>query len=104
MSDSAKEPARLRAGSRAARDSRTARAIWLRAGLITIAMGVAGLTAVSSRAAENANGSSADESQSDKLEEIVVTARKRSESLLDVPASIVAISDSVIKDTHMTQL
>ena len=38
------------------------------------------------------------------LEEIVVTARKRSEDLRDIPASIVAISDSTIVDAHMTQI
>jgi iron complex outermembrane recepter protein len=38
------------------------------------------------------------------LEDIVVTARKRSESLQDIPASIQAIPESVIKDAHMTQL
>jgi len=35
------------------------------------------------------------------LEEIVVTARKRSENLLDIPASIVAIPDRVIKEAHI---
>jgi iron complex outermembrane receptor protein len=38
------------------------------------------------------------------LEEIIVTARKRSENLRDIPASIAAISDAVIKEAHMTQL
>src|SRR5207248_754340 len=38
------------------------------------------------------------------LEEIVVTARKRSENLLDIPASIAAIPDTVIKEAHITQL
>jgi iron complex outermembrane recepter protein len=42
--------------------------------------------------------------QSGTLEEIVVTARKRSEDLRDIPASIVAISDSTIVDAHMTQI
>jgi iron complex outermembrane receptor protein len=38
------------------------------------------------------------------LEEIVVTARKRSESIQDIPATVQAIPASVIKDAHMTQL
>src|ERR1700728_789287 len=42
--------------------------------------------------------------QSQALEEIVVTARKRSEDLRDIPASIVAISESTIVDAHMTQI
>jgi iron complex outermembrane recepter protein len=40
----------------------------------------------------------------DGLAEIVVTARKRTEDLRDIPASIVAISDSTIVDAHMTQI
>src|ERR1700728_2556354 len=42
--------------------------------------------------------------QSEALEEIVVTARKRSEDLRYIPASIVHISDSTIADAHMTQI
>ncbi len=38
------------------------------------------------------------------LEEIVVTARKRSESLQDIPSSVQAIPESVIRENHMTQL
>jgi iron complex outermembrane recepter protein len=38
------------------------------------------------------------------LEEIVVTARKRTESLLDVPASVTAISASAIEKAHLTQI
>ncbi len=40
----------------------------------------------------------------DTLVEIVVTARKRTENLRDIPASISAIPDSVIKEAHLTQL
>src|SRR6266404_6800546 len=39
-----------------------------------------------------------------QTEEIVVTARKRRESIQDIPASIDAIPESVIKDAHITQL
>jgi|GEM_PF-6910874 len=39
-----------------------------------------------------------------QLEDVVVTARKRSESLHDIPASVQAISETVIRDAHMTQL
>jgi iron complex outermembrane recepter protein len=38
------------------------------------------------------------------LEEIIVTARKRTESLMDVPASISAISANTIAEAHMTQI
>src|SRR5258708_37749858 len=44
---------------------------------------------------------SASESQT---EEIVVTARKRRESIQDIPASIDAMSESTIKEAHITQL
>src|SRR5258708_1668776 len=40
----------------------------------------------------------------EELAEILVTARKRSEDLRDIPASIVAISDSTIVEAHMTQI
>jgi outer membrane receptor protein involved in Fe transport len=46
-----------------------------------------------------------EQSQSgEELAEILVTARKRSEDLRDIPASIVAISDSTIVEAHMTQI
>src|SRR5260370_42159484 len=38
------------------------------------------------------------------IDEIVVTARKRSENLRDIPASITAISAATIEDAHITQL
>ena len=38
------------------------------------------------------------------LDEIVVTARKRTEALMDVPASITAISSAMIEEAHMTQI
>jgi iron complex outermembrane recepter protein len=38
------------------------------------------------------------------LEEIIVTARKRTESLMDVPASISAISANTIAEAHVTQI
>jgi len=38
------------------------------------------------------------------LGEIVVTARKRSENLRDIPASITAISARDHEDAHITQL
>ncbi len=40
----------------------------------------------------------------EQLDEIVVTARKRAESIQDIPASIHAIPESVIKENHITQL
>jgi iron complex outermembrane recepter protein len=89
--------------------ARSARGRWARAGLITLTVGTTfALGATVSVAEEGGNSPSAtaaDESSgSEKLEEIVVTARKRSENLRDIPASITAISDSIIKDTHMKQL
>jgi len=39
-----------------------------------------------------------------QTEEIVVTARKRRESIQDIPASVDVISESVIKEAHITQL
>ena len=39
-----------------------------------------------------------------ELDEVVVTARKRSESIQDIPATVQAISSSTILENHMTQL
>jgi iron complex outermembrane receptor protein len=85
---------------------RTACGFWVRAGLITLTVGATvGFGATVSLAAEGSStaapaGNAADET----LEEIIVTARKRSENLRDIPASISAIPDTVIKEAHMTQL
>jgi iron complex outermembrane recepter protein len=38
------------------------------------------------------------------LEEIVVTAQKRNERLLDVPSSIIALSGETLQDQHLTRL
>ena len=45
-----------------------------------------------------------DRPESNSLEEVVVTARKRAENIQDVPASIVAISAATIEEAHMTQI
>jgi len=74
-------------------------------GLITLAMGAAAIfSATASFAAEAKDVSSAGNSEVDALEELVVTARKRSENLRDIPASITAISAATIAEAHVTQL
>jgi iron complex outermembrane receptor protein len=55
-------------------------------------------------AGEEEHSGAAAEAAGPGLEEIVVTARKRTESLLDVPASITAISANTIEQAHMTQI
>src|SRR5579864_7712434 len=45
-----------------------------------------------------------DAHEASELDEIVVTARKRTEALMDVPASITAISSGMIEEAHMTQI
>jgi iron complex outermembrane receptor protein len=87
----------------------TAPGHWVRAGLITLAVGATvGFGATVSLAAEGSGASSgaapAGTAATETLGEIVVTARKRSEILRDIPASISAIPDTVIKEAHMTQL
>jgi len=57
---------------------------------------------VSCAADDKAGASGA--TKDDGLGEIVVTARKRSENLRDIPASITAISAATIEDAHITQL
>jgi iron complex outermembrane recepter protein len=89
--------------------TRSSRRRWARAGLITLTVGTTFALGATVSAAEEAGDSpsatASDESSGiDRLEEVVVTARKRSENLRDIPASITAIPDSIIKDTHLTQL
>src|ERR1700730_1139415 len=82
---------------------RTGRGVWIRAGLAALALGMTGTCgATVSLAAEEkaAPGDTGD----NNLVEIVVTARKRSENLRDIPASITAISAATIEDAHITQL
>src|ERR1700688_208566 len=82
--------------------SRAGRGVWIRVGLATVALGLTGActSPVSLAAAEKASAETPD----DSLVEIVVTARKRSENLRDIPASITAISAATIEDAHITQL
>src|SRR5260221_4163846 len=84
--------------------SRAGRRMGIRVGLSTLALGLTGaFNATVSLAADEkaiASGATKDES----LVEIVVTARKRSENLRDIPASITAISAATIEDAHITQL
>ena len=81
----------------------------IRAGVIALAAGastVFGVTTLLAADAKNTSSTArpAESKGTSTLEEIVVTARKRSELLRDVPASIAAIPETVIKDAHLTQL
>jgi iron complex outermembrane receptor protein len=79
------------------------RGVGIRVGLATLALAMAcGFNATASVAADTA--ASSGDSEGGKLEEIVVTARKRSENLRDIPASITAISAETLEDAHVTQL
>src|SRR5260221_11921273 len=84
--------------------SRAGRRMGIRVGLATLALGLTGAfnATVSLAADEKAAASGA--TKDDSLVEIVVTARKRSENLRDIPASITAISAATIEDAHITQL
>jgi iron complex outermembrane receptor protein len=95
MSELERLPALLRAG----------RGVWIRVGLATLALGMAGVfNATPSLAAGDKAAASSEETPDDKLVEIVVTARKRVENLRDIPASITAISATTLEDAHVTQL
>jgi outer membrane receptor protein involved in Fe transport len=61
-----------------------------------LAPGAQGATADSSGATQ--------ETGSIQLEEIVVTAQKRSENIQDVPAAVSVISNQLVNDLHATQL
>src|ERR1700733_2740099 len=75
-----------------------------RAGLATVALGLAAtFNGAVSLAADDKPDAPAAAAQ-DTLEEIVVSARKRNETVLDIPASITAISAATIEEAHVTQL
>jgi iron complex outermembrane receptor protein len=85
--------------------SRAGRGLWIRVGLATLALGMTGaLNATMSLAADERTAASAGDTGDGNLVEIVVTARKRSENLRDIPASITAISAATLEDAHVTQL
>jgi iron complex outermembrane recepter protein len=74
-----------------------------RRGLATLAI-VIGLCASRPGPVAAAETSKAEAADQPGLQEVIVTARKRTESLLDVPASITAISANTIERAHMTQI
>jgi iron complex outermembrane receptor protein len=98
------------------------RGLWLRGGAVTFLVGAAfGFDSPAARAQESPTPSATSQpaaapatappaetppaSRSDnQYEEIVVTARKRRESIQEIPASVDVISDSVIKEAHITRL
>ena len=69
---------------------------------------VLGLSAAAWAAMPSVDGTPEDEdsesSERSALQEVVVTARKRTENIRDVPASIAAISAATIQDAHITQV
>src|SRR5271170_3460785 len=82
--------------------------LWARAGMIALAAGVAGTLGSTVSLAAGGNdtstgAASTDKPKSDVLTEIVVTARKRSENVQDIPASIAVISDTLIKEARLKQ-
>src|SRR5882757_6225129 len=81
--------------------------LWLRGGAVTFLVGAAfGFASPAARAQQSPTPSAPPASAVAEAqpEEVVVTARKRAENIQDIPASIQAIPESVIKQTHMTQL
>src|SRR5258708_2596668 len=96
------------------------RGLWLRGGAVTFLVGAAfGFGSPAARAQEGPTPSATSQpapvpapaaatppvsASEDQTEEMVVTARKRRESIQDIPASVDVISESVIKKAHITQL
>jgi iron complex outermembrane recepter protein len=79
--------------------------IGIRVGLATLALAMTGVSnATTSLAADDRAATSGGEMDGNNVDEIVVTARKRSENLRDIPASITAISAATLEDAHVTQL
>jgi outer membrane receptor protein involved in Fe transport len=76
----------------------------IRVGLATVVLGLTGAFNASISLAADENAAASGATKDDSLVEIVVTARKRSENLRDIPASITAISAATLEDAHVTQL
>ncbi len=75
---------------------RSARARLLCAGLLVVCM-IRGVACAQTVAAANPGGSSADSAGGDALGEVVVTARRRSENLINVPLSVTALSGAELE-------
>jgi iron complex outermembrane receptor protein len=84
--------------------SRAGRRMGIRLGLATLALGLTGAFNATVSLAADEKAAASGPTKDDSLVEIVVTARKRSENLRDIPASITAISAATIEDAHITQL
>ncbi len=76
----------------------TRRGAWMSS--VAILAGLVAAPAVAQAASSTAEPSA----QPDNVQEVVVTARKRDETIQQIPASIVAISASVIAKQHITQI
>src|SRR5258708_13532737 len=84
---------------------RFGRGVGVRVGLAILALGVTGVfSATVTWAADDQAAASAGDTGANNIDEIVVTARKRSENLRDIPASITAISAATIEEAHIPQL
>src|SRR5437879_5174544 len=72
----------------------THRGLWLTSAAMCIALGTPAL----------AQTSTATDRKPAEIDELVVTARKREESVQDIPASVSAISSATIQQQHITQI
>jgi iron complex outermembrane receptor protein len=70
----------------------------------TVSSRAVSLVLAISAAVAGAQAYAADASTAPALEEIIVTAEKRSENLQDVPISVVAINAQQIQDAHITDI
>jgi iron complex outermembrane receptor protein len=80
------------------------RATLLRGGTLALLAGAACALFNPVARAQDAAATAPASASEGQLEDVVVTARKRSESLHDIPASVQAIPDTLIRDAHMTRL
>src|SRR5450631_4506302 len=94
MSELIRLPALSRAGLR----------VGIRVGLAALALGLTGAFNATVSLAADENAAASGPTKDDSLVEIIVTARKRSENLRDIPASITAISAATIAEANLTQL
>ncbi|HEY4444675.1 MAG TPA: TonB-dependent receptor [Steroidobacteraceae bacterium] len=83
---------------------RAGRGVGIRVGLATVALGITGAFNATVSSAADVKAAAAAGDTDANIDEIVVTARKRSENLRDIPASITAISAATLEDAHVTQL
>src|SRR5580658_5937473 len=76
----------------------------LKSASMVLALPFASLWTPTAQGATADSSAAVQETGSVQLQEVVVTAQKRSENIQDVPAAVSVISNQLVNDLHATQL